>query len=121
MKKSCNLKLSLVATTVLMITSVVSVGVANAENTRNSNVFEVKDTRSSANMLNSTFSDNNLEAKQHHHNNSGSQESNNTSIRQSSIASQALPAPAPEPETYSMLLAGLGLIGLSTRRRKNIR
>jgi hypothetical protein len=27
-------------------------------------------------------------------------------------------APIPEPETYAMLLAGLGLIGFMTRRRK---
>lgn len=29
-------------------------------------------------------------------------------------------APVPEPETYAMLLAGLGLIGFMARRRKNI-
>ena len=28
-------------------------------------------------------------------------------------------APVPEPETYAMLLAGLGLIGAMSRRRKN--
>lgn len=28
-------------------------------------------------------------------------------------------APVPEPETYAMLLAGLGLLGMSVRRRKN--
>lgn len=28
-------------------------------------------------------------------------------------------SPVPEPETYAMLLAGLGLIGFSIRRRKN--
>ena len=27
-------------------------------------------------------------------------------------------APVPEPETYAMLLAGLALVGFSTRRRK---
>jgi len=27
-------------------------------------------------------------------------------------------APVPEPETYAMLLAGLGLIGAVSRRRK---
>ncbi|MDR3323361.1 MAG: PEPxxWA-CTERM sorting domain-containing protein, partial [Zoogloeaceae bacterium] len=31
------------------------------------------------------------------------------------------PAPAvPEPETYAMLLAGLGLVGLIARRRRNL-
>ncbi len=28
--------------------------------------------------------------------------------------------PVPEPETYAMLLAGLGLIGFSVRRRKSV-
>lgn len=28
-------------------------------------------------------------------------------------------APVPEPETYAMLLAGLGLLGFTARRRKN--
>jgi hypothetical protein len=28
-------------------------------------------------------------------------------------------APVPEPETYAMMLAGLGLLGVSVRRRKN--
>ena len=28
-------------------------------------------------------------------------------------------SPIPEPETYAMLLAGLGLIGFSLRRRAN--
>ena len=35
---------------------------------------------------------------------------------QSSVALQALPVP--EPETYVMLLAGLGLVGFSLRRRE---
>ena len=29
-----------------------------------------------------------------------------------------IPAPVPEPETYAMLLAGLGLVGFTARRRK---
>lgn len=29
-------------------------------------------------------------------------------------------SPVPEPETYAMLLAGLGLMGFTTRRRKNL-
>jgi hypothetical protein len=28
-------------------------------------------------------------------------------------------APVPEPETYAMLLAGLGLLGFTARRRKS--
>ena len=28
------------------------------------------------------------------------------------------PAPVPEPETYAMMLAGLGLLGVAARRRK---
>jgi hypothetical protein len=28
-------------------------------------------------------------------------------------------APVPEPETYAMMLAGLGLMGIMVRRRKN--
>lgn len=32
-----------------------------------------------------------------------------------------VPAPVPEPETYAMMLAGLGLLGLSVRRRKDDR
>ncbi len=37
-------------------------------------------------------------------------------VGQYSVAMQALPVP--EPETYAMLLAGLGLVGFSARRRK---
>jgi hypothetical protein len=32
---------------------------------------------------------------------------------------EAVPAPVPEPETYAMLLAGLGLVGFAARRRAN--
>lgn len=32
---------------------------------------------------------------------------------------QVVPPPIPEPETYAMMLAGLGLIGFMARRRKN--
>ena len=28
------------------------------------------------------------------------------------------PAPVPEPETYALMLAGLGLVGFAARRRK---
>ena len=34
------------------------------------------------------------------------------------VASSAIASPIPEPETYAMLLAGLGLLGLMGRRRK---
>ena len=34
------------------------------------------------------------------------------------VAVNGIP-PVPEPETYAMLLAGLGLLGSITRRRKN--
>lgn len=30
-------------------------------------------------------------------------------------------APVPEPETYAMMLAGLGLLGFAARRRKNVK
>lgn len=36
-----------------------------------------------------------------------------------SVTTQAVAA-VPEPETYAMLLAGLGLFGLASRRRKNL-
>jgi hypothetical protein len=32
---------------------------------------------------------------------------------------QLVPAPVPEPETYAMMLAGLGLLGFASRRRKH--
>ena len=32
----------------------------------------------------------------------------------------ALVSPIPEPETYAMLLAGLGLLGFIVRRRKTV-
>ena len=34
-----------------------------------------------------------------------------------SISSPAMAAPVPEPETYAMMLAGLGLLGFAARRR----
>ena len=34
-----------------------------------------------------------------------------------SVALNAIPAPVPEPETYAMLVAGLGLMGTIARRR----
>jgi type VI secretion system secreted protein Hcp len=34
------------------------------------------------------------------------------------VALDAIPSPVPEPETYAMLLAGLGLLGCVVRRRK---
>lgn len=36
-----------------------------------------------------------------------------------SYAGQILVSPVPEPETFAMLLAGLGLLGFSARRRNN--
>lgn len=35
-------------------------------------------------------------------------------------SANAIMAPIPEPETYAMLLAGLGLIGTMARRRRNV-
>ncbi len=29
------------------------------------------------------------------------------------------PVPIPEPETYAMMLAGLGMLGFTAKRRKN--
>lgn len=34
------------------------------------------------------------------------------------FAAKAITAPVPEPETYTMLLAGMGLMGAIARRRK---
>ncbi len=42
----------------------------------------------------------------------------NTALSGSYAGSLAI-SPVPEPETYAMLLAGLGLIGFSARRRKS--
>ncbi|MBL8486211.1 MAG: PEP-CTERM sorting domain-containing protein [Rhodocyclaceae bacterium] len=36
-------------------------------------------------------------------------------------ADQPLMAPVPEPETYAMMLAGLGMLGAATRRRRSAR
>ena len=57
----------------------------------------------------------NLTAGQYHLDISG-QFGPNAFGGQYSVALQALPVP--EPETYAMLLAGLGLVGFSVRRRK---
>jgi len=57
----------------------------------------------------------NLAAGQYHLDISG-QFGPNAFGGQYSVALQALPVP--EPETYAMLLAGLGLVGFSVRRRK---
>ncbi len=57
----------------------------------------------------------NLAAGQYHLDISG-QFGPNAFGGQYSVAMQALPVP--EPETYAMLLAGLGLVGFSARRRK---
>ena len=35
-----------------------------------------------------------------------------------SINSAAVATPVPEPETYAMLLAGLGIVGFVARRRR---
>jgi hypothetical protein len=37
------------------------------------------------------------------------------------LAQATLAAPVPEPETYAMLLAGLGVVGAVARRRKPAR
>jgi hypothetical protein len=34
------------------------------------------------------------------------------------LTAQGNLAPVPEPETYAMMLAGLGLLGLTARRRR---
>ncbi|MES2207397.1 MAG: PEP-CTERM sorting domain-containing protein [Pseudomonadota bacterium] len=38
----------------------------------------------------------------------------------SNFQTAALVTPAPEPETYAMMLTGLGLVGLSARRKKKL-
>lgn len=82
------------------------------------------DTHASGNTLYASFSDNNatkvigdIAAGQYHLDISGNLE-NSANIGQYSVALQALPIP--EPETYAMLLAGLGLVSFYTRRRKII-
>ncbi|SFD90856.1 FxDxF family PEP-CTERM protein [Nitrosomonas sp. Nm166] len=80
------------------------------------------DTHPSGSTLFATLSGNNatnligdLAAGQYHLDISGNLGSS-AHIGQYSVALQALPVP--EPETYAMLLAGLGLVGFSIRRRK---
>jgi hypothetical protein len=42
-----------------------------------------------------------------------------TGVLFSSEVIPALPVPVPEPETYAMMLAGLGLVGMMAKRRKS--
>ena len=37
------------------------------------------------------------------------------------VRNGVITAPVPEPETYAMLLAGLGLVGVMSRRRKAVK
>lgn len=83
------------------------------------------DTHLNGSTLHSTFSGKNatnfignLEAGQYYLDISGYL-GNSASSGQYSVALQTLPIQ--EPENYAMLLAGLGLVGLSARRRKKIR
>ncbi|PXW87823.1 putative secreted protein with PEP-CTERM sorting signal [Nitrosomonas sp. Nm84] len=80
------------------------------------------DVHPSGSTLYATFAGNNatnlignLAAGQYHLDISGNLGSS-AHVGQYQVALQALPVP--EPETYAMLLAGLGLIGFSVRRRK---
>lgn len=74
--------------------------------------------RSTFSGKNTTNFIDNLEAGQYYLDISGYL-GNSTSLGQYSVALQTLPVQ--EPENYAMLLAGLGLIGLSARRRKKVR
>ena len=82
------------------------------------------DTHPSGSTLYASFSGNNatnvigdLAAGQYHLDISGNLGSS-AHIGQYSVELQALPVP--EPETYAMLLAGLGLVSFYTRRRKMV-
>ncbi len=116
--------------TIPTLSSVSGVGNTYALNFFGKNVLEITgltievwdSTHPSGNTLFATFSgDNvmnaigNLAAGQYHLDISG-YIGPNAMGGQYSVALQALPVP--EPETYAMLLAGLGLIGFSVRRRK---
>lgn len=46
--------------------------------------------------------------------------SNSPSINSFESANYSVTTPVPEPETYALLLAGLGVVGFMARRRKNV-
>ncbi len=48
----------------------------------------------------------------------GGPSTNGVGWRQASLTLDQQTAPIPEPETYAMMLAGLGLLGVAARRRK---
>jgi PEP-CTERM motif len=50
---------------------------------------------------------------------SGGQTMNSITFKSSNIAFEVATAPIPEPETYALMLAGLGAVGFMARRRRN--